>query len=103
MTPKNSAQELPPVLRIEGELNIFRAAELRDLLLADPTPKTIDLAGVSAFDTAGLQLLMCAKQAALAGERTLSLVAHSPAVIEVFDLLNVASYFNDPLVMEARK
>ncbi len=91
------------LLRITGELTIFRAAELREQLLADPAPQEIDLSGVTEFDSAGLQLLMGAKQAATAQQRTLRLSGHSPAVLEVFELLNVAGYFNDPLVMEARK
>jgi anti-anti-sigma regulatory factor len=88
-------------LRIEGELTIFRAMELKPELLADPLPEEINLAGVSEIDTAGVQLLMLAKRTALAQHRTLHLVAHSPAVIEVFELLNVAAYFGDPLVMDS--
>jgi anti-anti-sigma factor len=84
-------------------LTIFRAAELQGVLMADPAPQEIDLSGVTEMDSAGLQLLMAAKQAASAKQCTLRLVAHSAAVIEVFELLNVAAYFNDPLLMEARK
>lgn len=86
-------------LRIEGELTIFRAMELKPVLLAEPLPQEIDLAGVTEIDTAGVQLLMLAKRSALAQQRELRLVGHSPAVIEVFELLNVAAYFGDPLVM----
>ena len=91
------------MLFLAGELTIFRAAELQQVLLCEPAPQEIDLSGVTEMDSAGLQLLMGAKQAAIAGQRTLRLVAHSVAVIEVFELLNVAAYFNDPLLMEARK
>jgi anti-anti-sigma factor len=89
----------PSVLRIEGELTIFRAQELKPELLGNPMPLEIDLSGVTELDTAGLQLLMLAKQAALKQQRELRLVAHSPAVLEVFELLNVAAYFGDPLLM----
>jgi anti-anti-sigma regulatory factor len=89
-------------LRIEGEFTIFRAAELKPLLLNEPAPSEIDLSGVSEIDTAGVQLLMLAKQAALANKSELRLVGHSPAVLEVFELLNVAAYFSDPLVMASR-
>ena len=91
-----------PVFRIEGELTIFRAQELKQALLADPVPLEIDLSGVTDIDTAGVQLLMLAKKTAQAARRELRLVAHSPAVIEVFELLNVAAYFDDPLVMASR-
>jgi anti-anti-sigma regulatory factor len=57
---------------------------------------------VSEIDTAGVQLLMLAKQAALARNSELRLTGHSPAVLEVFELLNVAAYFSDPLVMASR-
>ena len=83
------------VLRIEGELTIFRAAELKPLLLADPLPLQIDLSGVTEIDTAGVQLLMLAKNTARAQQRELRLVAHSPAVREVFGLLNLAACFGD--------
>jgi anti-sigma B factor antagonist len=89
----------PGALRIEGELTIFRAMELKPLLLAEPLPEEIDLAGVSEIDTAGVQLLMLVKKTALAQQRVLRLVGHSPAVMEVFEMLNVAAFFGDPLVM----
>ena len=89
----------PAALRLEGELTIFRAMELKPVLLAEPLPQEIDLAGVTDIDTAGVQLLMLAKKTALAQQRELRLVGHSPAVMEVFELLNVAAYFGDPLVM----
>ncbi len=89
------------VLKIEGELTIFRALELKPALLADPAPTEIDLSAVTEIDTAGVQLLMLAKRTALEAKRELRLVAHSAAVIEVFELLNVAAYFGDHLVMDS--
>jgi anti-anti-sigma regulatory factor len=86
-------QPAPSVLRIEGELTIFRAAELKPVLLAQPAPSAIDLSGVTEIDTAGLQLLMVAKQVALAEGRTLQLVATSPAVDELLTLLDVCNWF----------
>ena len=83
------------VLRIEGELTIFRAAELKPLLLADPLPLEIDLSGVTDIDTAGVQLLMLAHNTARAQQRELRLVGHSPAVRDVFALLNLADCFGD--------
>ena len=69
------------------------------MLLDAPAPTEIDLSGVTEIDTSGVQLLMLAKKEALAAQRELRLVGHSPAVLEVFELLNVAAYFSDPLVM----
>ena len=91
----------PSTLRIEGELTIFRAMELKPVMLADPLPEEIDLSGVTELDTAGMQLLMLAKRTAVEQQRELRLVGHSPAVMEVFELLNVAAYFGDHLVMDS--
>ena len=93
----------PAALRIEGELTIFRVMELKHTVLANPPLTEIDLSGVTELDTAGVQLLMLAKRTALTQQRELRLVGHSPAVIEVFELLNVAMYFGDPLVMDPSK
>lgn len=91
------------MLQIAGELTIYRAAELKELLLQELAqssgPLDIDLSGVTEMDVAGLQVLMMAKQAAQGLQRDLHLVNHSPAVVEVFDVLNVASFFGDPLVI----
>lgn len=92
----------PNVLRLEGEFTIFRAMELKPVLLASPPVDEIDLSGVTEIDTAGVQLLMLAKKTALAQQRNVKLVGHSPAVLEVFELLNVAAYFGDHLVMDSR-
>lgn len=89
-------------LRIEGELTIFRAAELKPLLFAEPPATEIDLSAVTEIDSAGLQLLMLAKKTALAQGRELHLTGHSEAVVDVFELLNVAAYFGDPMVMDSR-
>jgi anti-sigma B factor antagonist len=93
-------------LTLAGELTIYRAAELKhtvlDALAATDTGLEVDLAGVTEMDTAGLQVLMVAKKAAARRELPLRLVGHSPAVLEVFELLNVAAHFGDPLVIAER-
>ena len=91
-------------VRIDGELTIYQAAELKDALLAALAAADVlelDLSGVTELDTAGVQLLMVLKRAARAQGRTLRLLGHSPAVLEVFDLLNLGGWFGDPLVMAA--
>ena len=89
-------------LRIEGEFTIFRAMELKPVLFAEPPVTDIDLSAVTELDSAGLQLLMLAKKTAVAQGRELRLTGHSEAVIDVFELLNVAAYFGDPVVMGSR-
>jgi anti-anti-sigma regulatory factor len=59
-------------IALDGELTIYRAADLKVLVL-DALRKTrvleIDLSGVTELDTAGLQVLMLAKQTAAADQR----------------------------------
>ena len=91
------------MLKISGEMTVYRAAELKAELLATLEScgdmLEIDLSEVTEIDTAGLQVLMLAKQLALQRRIDLQLFAHSPAVVEVFELLNVAAFFGDPLVI----
>lgn len=92
-------------LALAGELNIYRAAELKQELLAAVavTPRLeLDLAGVTELDTAGLQVLMLAKQAANAQGHALHLARHSAAVLEVFDLLDLGAWFGDALAIGPR-
>lgn len=90
-------------LRIDGECSIYRADELKAALiepLHSGVRLVVDLSAVSELDTCGLQLLMLAKRTAKAVGAELQLLGHSPAVIEVFELLNMAAFFGDPLVIE---
>ena len=89
-------------MHIEGELTIYRAAELRTNLLAAlaglaelpaDAELQIDLAGVSEMDSAGVQLLMAAQKSAQAARRKLRLVDPSAAVLEVFNTLDLAAHF----------
>ncbi len=93
-------------LRLDGECNIYRAEELKQSL-TEPlhlgVRLVVDLSMVSELDTCGLQLLMLAKRTAKAVGAELQLIGHSPAVVEVFELLNMAAFFGDPLVIEHRK
>ncbi len=92
-------------LAIDGELSIYRADEIK-LALTEPLQKgvqlVVDLSRVTELDTCGLQLLMLAKRTAKAVGSELQLVGHSPAVVDVFELLNVAAFFGDHLVIEPR-
>jgi anti-anti-sigma factor len=91
-------------LSIDGELTIYRAAELRASLvtaLADGGDLELNLSAVTEMDSAGVQLLMAAKKSARASQRDLRLVGHSPAVLEVFETLDLAAHFGDPLLIPA--
>ena len=96
----------PIDLHIEGELSIYRADELQQALiepLRAGVRLVVNLARVTELDTCGLQLLMLAKRTAKALGAELQLIGHSPAVLEVFELLNMAAFFGDPLVIEHRQ
>ena len=102
MTDANGSGGATCSLRIEGEMTIYRALELKQALLAgldESDALEVDLAAVTELDTSGVQILLLAKRAAHARQRELRLVAHSPQVLEVFDLLNLTAHFGDPLVM----
>ncbi len=86
-------------LRIEGELTIYRAAELCDVLKASlaavPEHGTLglDLRAVTEMDSAGAQLLLAAQKSALATGRALRVSATSAAVDEVLAILRLAAQF----------
>ena len=89
-------------IAIEGEMTIYRAADLKVEVL-EALRKTpvleIDLSGVTELDTAGLQVLMLAKQTAAADQRELRLLQHSPAVMEIFEMLDLVAFFGDAVLV----
>lgn len=91
-------------LHAAGEMTIYSAAELKPALLAamgQSDEIEIDLSGVSELDTSGVQLLMLVKREAVAAGKGLTLSGHSPAVLEVFELLGLGGWFGDPQVLPA--
>ncbi len=105
MSNANGGAGTSALLRIEGEMTIYRALELKQALLEGLEASDaleVDLAAVTELDTAGVQVLLLAKRAARARQRELRLVAHSPQVLEVFEQLNLTTHFGDPLVMSPR-
>jgi anti-anti-sigma factor len=98
-----SVEHAPPAqtLHIEGELTIYRAAELCETLqatlaaLPPGADLTLGLAGVTEMDSAGVQLLIAARKSAAAAGRALRLRDPSPAVADVFATLRLAPLFAD--------
>ncbi|AKJ27103.1 STAS domain-containing protein [Caldimonas brevitalea] len=89
------------MLTLTGEMTIYRAHEIKVLLLqavADGQTE-LDLSGVAELDTAGLQLLILAKREAAARGGALRFIQHSPAVLDVLNLLDPAGHFGDPLLL----
>ena len=83
-------------IRLDGELTIYRAAELKPVLLQWPAGAgavAIDLSGVDEIDTAGVQLLLLARHEAQALGRELRLLGRSRAVDDALTLLNLHAEF----------
>lgn len=81
-----------PMLCIEGEMSVYRAAELKQQLLEqlEMSPQLeLDLSAVSEIDTAGLQLLLLARREARARDGDLRIVAQSAAVDDMLILLHM--------------
>lgn len=93
-------------IAIDGEMNIYTAAEMKPALLepfAGADEVEVSLEGVSEIDTAGVQLLITAKREASALNKSLRLVGHSQPVVDVFELCNLSGFFGDPLVIRSRR
>lgn len=92
-----------PALKLTGELTIYSAAEARNTLgrYLDHKPglPELDLSGIEELDTAGVQVLLWLKREAGLRNKALPFANHSPAVIEVFDLLKVTGLFGDPILI----
>lgn len=105
MTAAKKKASTAKALRIEGDMTIYRALELKQTVLArleqSPTLE-IDLSAVTDFDCAGVQILLLAKRAARARDGEVHLVGHSPAVLDVFELLDLGAHFGDQVVMSSR-
>ncbi|OHC68523.1 MAG: anti-sigma B factor antagonist [Rhodocyclales bacterium GWA2_65_20] len=91
-------------LTLEADLTIYNAIDAKHQLLdAVHSLKTLelDLSQVGEMDTAGFQLLVLAKRESQKLGRTLRIVAHSPAVLEVLEFYNMVAFFGDPVVIPA--
>jgi anti-anti-sigma factor len=100
-----SAQQQPlGQLLVGQDFTIYNAAKYKEDYLSQLSLSQgleVDLAQVEEIDSAGLQILMLLKREADATGKALQLVNHSRAVVEVFELLDLAGYFGDPLVIPA--
>lgn len=84
---------------LDGEITIYQASALKDKLvevLDDRRELVVDVDKVCEIDTAGVQLLLMVKRQRERLGLGLTLVPHSDAVLEVFDLLGLAGYFDSP-------
>jgi len=84
------------LVRIRGEMTIYSAAALKDDLIAALGAGTgdcsVDLEGVSEFDTTGLQYLLMVQRACAARGIPFSLVNPSDSVREALALLHATRF-----------
>lgn len=91
---------------IDGEMTIYNAMELKEKLLpllSDKRELELNLSNVTEIDSAGVQLLMLARKERVNREQKLNLTEHSSAVLDVFELMDLVTYFNDPVVLPGIK
>ena len=89
---------------LAGEATIYEAAELKlafQEAISLGRPVHINLANVSAMDSAGFQQLYLAKREANARKQELHLLDHSDATRELLDLYGMGAFFGDPVVIPA--
>lgn len=94
----------PHTQAIQGELSIYRAAELRQWLavtLPHDGELNVDLAEVTEIDTAGAQLLLAGKRLARERGCRLRYVNHSAPVLALVELFDLAATLGDPIVLPA--
>lgn len=83
-------------LSIDGEMNIYNAAELKKDILAktsDCPNIKLDLSGVNEMDSSGLQLLLLLKREADAANKEFELVSQSETTRNVLELFNLKGFF----------
>ena len=83
-------------VRIDGEMNIYNAGEIKEGLIkavADARDIALDLSGVSAIDTAGLQVLLLARREAQRCEKPFRMALASPQVEAVIGLFDLRDFF----------
>jgi anti-anti-sigma factor len=87
---------------IDSEMTIYNAAELKaslQPLVLTPGDIEISLANVHEIDSAGIQLLMLMKMESSVRQQGMTLTEHSPAVLDVFELMGLLPWFNDPVIL----
>lgn len=93
MSIGETSQGAAACLAVEGEMTIYRAAELKPALLdavRTLDAPALDLTEVTEFDSAGVQLLLVARREAARLGKRLVLQGASPAVRDTFALLGLS-------------
>ena len=89
-------------ISISDDMTIYNAASLKDELLGHLSryqQLEISLKEVTELDSSGVQIMLMLNREAESKGKQLSFKEHSPAVIDVIDMLNLAGHFGDPIVV----
>lgn len=92
--------------KIEGDLTIYTAAELKpdfERLIADPRDMELSLVNVSEIDSSGIQWLMLIQRERSRDNLSFRLIDHSNEVLQVFKDLELFSYFKEPIISDQAK
>jgi anti-sigma B factor antagonist len=85
------------LIRFEGELTIYTAAQTQQGLFKDheklPLNVGLDLQAVSEIDTAGLQILLLLQKVMAARGGQVFIAATNETIEQVFTVLDLHSYF----------
>ena len=103
LTIKSSTRNKHHRVALSGELTIYTALQAKRELpahLAKGENLELDLDGIEELDTAGVQVLLWLKRGAAAQGRSLPFVYHSPAVIDVLNLLWLGGTLGDPVLLD---
>lgn len=105
MVMKTRKQKGRCKISLEGELTIYQANELYEKFqkqLATCDALDINMQSVTEIDTAGVQILLALKREATKCNKSITISMHSTSVVEVFELMNIANEFGDPIVLSNR-
>ena len=86
---------------VDGDLTIYGAEAAYQALaplMDQQGTLAVDLGRVSEIDSAGVQLLLVLKREREQAGHETHLINHSDAVLDVFQLMNLAGHFNDPII-----
>ncbi|BBI99735.1 hypothetical protein FGKAn22_14280 [Ferrigenium kumadai] len=89
---------------VEGEMTIFRAAELKAAMLpeiARAQEIEVDLSHVTEIDSAGVQLMVAAKLEAILRGKELRFTGHSKPVLDMLDLCDLGGFFGDQIIISS--
>ena len=93
------------LIKISGDFTIYDVNELKTSLLdaiAGTQETELNLAEITEFDSAALQLLALAKRTANNHNKTLRITAHSNSVADLLELYDLVGFFGDPLLISTQ-